>query len=404
MKKLIQIEATGVKLFEKTVRIDLYAKNRVIDDDEYTNLLISQGNTKISTLNTIAFTGVNASGKTKAIQLIAFVILLLQGKSVNNAMEKLHLIEILDTTCNLSIKTLFYEKSKVYKLDTIIEIRHSDEGPEDMAMITEERLYAKEEKRIKSKKALDYFDESMLTIVRGKDTEYLPDDVSIIIGHNNKIGYKKPDTGMYMINEYNAVNFNFLYRIDSRYLPYIIKYLDSSIEYIDFKKDEGEFPQRTLRLKYKSDDNEIVLNNPIELENYISSGTIKGIYMITGIIRVLRNGGYYIIDEIENHFNQELVASIVSLFSSERTNPKGAVIIFTTHYPELLDRFKRNDNVYITRHGIKGITITNLSDELKRNDIKRSEILQSDYLGGTAPSYEAYMDLKKHIAEYCKED
>ena len=403
MKKLIQIEVTGVKLFKETLKIDMYAKNRVSDDDEYTNLLFDQGNTKVSVLNTIAFTGVNASGKTKTIQLITLAILLLQGKSVNNALEQLHLIEIMDTASKFNIKTCFYENSMVFKLETDIEIRQSNEGTEEMALITEERLYAKEMKKIKSKKTLCDFDESMVTIVRGKDTEYLPDDISIIIGHNKRIGYKKPDTGIYMINEYNAVNYNFLYRMDSRYLPYIIKYLDSSIDYIDFKKDAKDSTQRTLRLKFKNDDNEIILNNPIELENYISSGTIKGIYMITGIISVLRNGGYYIIDEIENHFNQELVASLVKLFSSARTNPRGAAILFTTHYPELLDRFKRNDNIYISRHEIKGISITNLADELKRNDIKRSEVFQSDYLGGTAPSYDAYMDLKNRIIKYCKE-
>lgn len=36
-----------------------------------------------------------------------------------------------------------------------------------------------------------------------------------------------------------------------------------------------------------------------------------------------------------------------------------------------------------------------MSEILKRNDIKKSEIYDSDYLGGTVPAYEAYMALKK---------
>lgn len=403
MKKVLYVSAKGLKVFSQHIGINLYAGNRVIDDDEYTNLLIRNGNVSVSTLNTIAFTGVNASGKTKTLQLIALTMLMLQGKSVDGAMERLHLKELVGSDRRLSLWTVFYESNKVYGLDTVIKLHESEDSAKDVAIILDEKLYAKDVSKVKSKKTLCDFDEQMLIRTRERDTEYLSDDISIIIGHNNKMGYKKPDTGLYMINEYGAVNFNFLYRVDSRYLPFITKYLDPSIEYIDFKKEEGE-NLRTIRLKFVNDSKEIILSSPLELENYISSGTIKGISTLTGIIGVLRNGGYYIIDEIENHFNQELVASIVRLFSSNRTNPKGATIIFTTHYPELLDRFSRNDSIYITRYNNSGITVTNLSEELKRNDIKRSEILQSNYLGGTAPLYDAYMNLKNHIVAYCKEE
>ena len=42
-----------------------------------------------------------------------------------------------------------------------------------------------------------------------------------------------------------------------------------------------------------------------------------------------------------------------------------------------------------------GIGVENLSSILKRNDIKKSEVYDSGYLGGTVPEYEAYMALKK---------
>lgn len=40
----------------------------------------------------------------------------------------------------------------------------------------------------------------------------------------------------------------------------------------------------------------------------------------------------------------------------------------------------------------------NLSNILKRNDIKKSDAYQSGFLEGTTPTYEAYMQLKKSIA------
>ena len=71
-------------------------------------------------------------------------------------------------------------------------------------------------------------------------------------------------------------------------------------------------------------------------------------------------------------------------------------MIFTTHYPELLDEYDRNDGIYIIRNR-EGITAENLCNILKRNDIKKSDAYQSGFLEGTTPMYEAYMQLKKSI-------
>ena len=103
-----------------------------------------------------------------------------------------------------------------------------------------------------------------------------------------------------------------------------------------------------------------------------------------------------IIDEIENHFNKELVVSLLRLFMSRKTNPKGAVIIFTTHYSELLDDMVRNDAIFITRNN-DGLSVANLNSLLKRNDMKKSEVYQSNFLGGTAPKYQALLALKNSI-------
>ena len=100
-----------------------------------------------------------------------------------------------------------------------------------------------------------------------------------------------------------------------------------------------------------------------------------------------------IIDEIENHFNREIAATLIRFFMDEKAQ-KGAIPLFSTHYSELLDEFERNDSIYIVRNK-GGIGVENLSSILKRNDIKKSEVYDSGYLGETVPEYEAYMALKK---------
>ena len=138
------------------------------------------------------------------------------------------------------------------------------------------------------------------------------------------------------------------------------------------------------------------MNSTVELNNYLSSGTVKGIITFTLARQALQNGGYLVIDEIENHFNKEIVSTLLRFFMDSRLNRKGGILIFTTHYPELLDEYDRNDGIYIIRNR-EGITAENLCNILKRNDIKKSDAYQSGFLEGTTPMYEAYMQLKKSI-------
>ena len=142
---------------------------------------------------------------------------------------------------------------------------------------------------------------------------------------------------------------------------------------------------------------EILLNNPAELNNYLSSGTVKGMIIFTLAQEVLQSGGYIVVDEVENHFNKEIVTTLLRFFMDSKLNRNGGTLIFSTHYPELLDEYERNDGIFITRNR-NGITVENLSNILKRNDIKKSDAYQSGFLEGTTPTYEAYMQLKKSIA------
>ena len=162
-----------------------------------------------------------------------------------------------------------------------------------------------------------------------------------------------------------------------------------------------EKDQKTvIRLKFKGKE-EIVMNNPIQLNNYLSSGTVKGMITFTLAQEVLQKGGYIVVDEVENHFNKEIVTTLMRFFMDSKLNKNGGTLIYSTHYPELLDEYDRNDSIYVIRNR-NGITVENLSTILKRNDIKKSDAYQSGFLEGTTPMYEAYMRLKKSMAAALK--
>ena len=117
---------------------------------------------------------------------------------------------------------------------------------------------------------------------------------------------------------------------------------------------------------------------------------------------VLKYGGYILLDEIEDHFNKTIVMNIIELFMKKATNPNDAHLVFTTHYQELLDILPRNDSVYITtRNNELNLVVKNLAEFLKRNDMKKSDILFSDYYDlGTAVDYESYLSLLQNVESF----
>ena len=153
----------------------------------------------------------------------------------------------------------------------------------------------------------------------------------------------------------------------------------------------------TVHLKF-IEGKEIILSHPVQLKQYLSSGTIKGIVVFMLAFDVLKAGGYLLIDELENHFNKEIASALMRFFMDASLNKNGGSIVFTTHSPEILDEFDRNDSIHITRNR-EGIEIICLNDILTRNDLKKSDAYQSGILEGTIPSYDVYIKLRRSLQQ-----
>jgi len=391
---MIKIKAQGLKLFHEPLEIDFYARQRVTEEDESVVPLFSYRGLNLSTHNVIAFSGLNASGKTMVLNTILMVLNLLNGNYMEFGEEILNLFE---GNNPVELNILFEENHDLYCLYSVIQVLTSN-GRRSLAII-DEKLYRKHLKDIKSKKEIDkvtWTEEALLYDRNSEELKVFPNMTSIMyvyhLNHPAKIDYCEDD---------RSDEIDEILQAENPMLPEILNYLDPSIEYLKIRNLKDA--RSDIRLKFVNDKNEIKLDRAEQLEFYLSSGTIKGINLLSGIFRVLENGGYVIVDEIENHFNREIVAAVIRMFMNRTWNRSGAVLLFTTHYPELLDRFERNDDIYITRHGEKGITVSPMSEELKRNDLKRSEVLRSDYLGGTAPSYDAYMNMRKKFISLADE-
>ena len=382
--KILRITAQGLPLFKEDLDICFYTQQRVSEDDK-NNLYNLIDNYYLH--SACAFIGINASGKTSVLKVINLALNIIKNEPINHVEAK----TILGGSEKAAIRIYFYDKRKyICCLETVITAKKAKTG-EYVYSILSERLWEKPIAGVKSKKYLTDFDGIEPVDTRNSNEAYLSDDVSFIIAHNKKVN----DTvEVFSLLSYTNVNV----------LPFtedipleVITFLDPTIEKLCFEQAEGK---TFIHLKFRDED-EIILNNAVDLEQYLSFGTIKGIITFSMVKEVLQSGGYLLVDEIENHFNKEIVTTLMRFFMDSRLNKRGGTLIFTTHYPELLDEYDRNDGICIVRNR-NGITVENLSYILKRNDIKKSDAYQSGFLEGTTPAYEAYMRLKKNLAASIK--
>lgn len=381
--KLLKIVINGLPHFKNELDIDFVALQRV---DDYDKERLCNVFSNIYANKAISFVGINASGKTTILKAISFVMKMLNNESLNNIKSKT-ILDDLDDNQQVVITTYFYDGHDVNKLETSIVKEISDVDGSEKLIIKDEKLWSKDGAKIKTKKSLFDFAEVDLREKRDKNEQYLMEDVSIIVAENKKKNMSLFISDMLEWTDHNILN------VLGRFPKELLTFLDPSIEYLECSFKEKKVD---IRLKFYGKE-EIIINSPRILENYLSSGTIKGLGVFMSATFSFIEGGYLIIDEIENHFNREIVATLIRFFLDEKVNKNGATILFSTHYSELLDEFDRNDSIYIVRNK-EGIGVENLSNILKRNDIKKSEVYDSGYLGGTVPSYEAYMALKKVLS------
>lgn len=386
--RILKIKANGLKLFSDNLEIDFTTMQRVRNDK---NEMLYKISPQIYQNNALAFVGINASGKTTTLKVISFIIQMLNNEPINSIRNNSILNGLLEKEKIIFDVYFSVSSDLIYRLNTVINRNGFNDEMKKKFTIESEQLWSKDIKSVKTKKNLFDFSNLEPIQIRKGDEEFLPDDVSIMISVN-----KKNNTRINFKDLINWTNVN-LIRVLGNFPHELITFLDSSIEYL--KSDiQGEDHDVEIRLKFKGKE-EILMNSPLEMEKYLSSGTIKGINVFVNAMMVLSKGGYLIIDELENHFNKEIAATLVRLFMNHKVNRNGAVILLSTHYPELLDEFERNDNIYITRND-GGISVENLSRILKRSDIKKSEVYQSGYLQGTVPAYESFIELKKSIISF----
>ena len=382
--KILRIRYENIPLFHKgCFEFNFMAEDRVSDPTQ-----VFQLRKNLYTQKLIALAGINASGKTSALKLIFLAIAVLLEQASLNAIP--YGKELLQDKTKIILN--FCHKDMCYELYSVIGRRPPSPTINTELYFQEELLFSKSLVSIKSKKEALYFSDIKPILHRSK----LPKDTLAFFRDDDSIAMKiARNQSASLCSLIDSANINVL-RFKETSAVEILHVFDSNLDELTVSESDGAI---TYAIKFKNNSRPLNITDTWELNKLLSSGTIKGQNLMFLMTHVLQTGGYLIVDELENHMNKELVRMITDIFKNERINKHGACLIFSTHYAEILDFMDRKDNIYITRRNQTdtSIELLNYASEVKRNDVKKSDVILSNYIEGTAPSYESIQALEDYL-------
>lgn len=386
---LLDVHVEGLKNFANNeFYVDFRNEKRVNEFELEEHVVTRLSGTNYRN-NLMVFAGINASGKTTALRLLDYILnVFISGESLNNDHDILDFF-----TDEILMKLHFITNSK-----EVFEIEAKIVKEESIFFFVEEVVKVKKIHNHESKKTLldfkEYDEKFVRTLFESSKLQFLKLDDSIFPAvRTDEKAYKTE----YVINTFKTTEFNYL-AMSSSLDGDFIKYLDNSIEEFSTLKTNRKEIDYIPMFKIKFYNEKAIESSLLELQKYLSSGTIKALGVLNQVAIVLKNGGYLIIDEIENHLNKIIVQNIMEIFQSE-LNYNGATLIFSTHYSEILDRVNRKDSIQILQRESGKSTVKRLSTlaaayKKDRTDIKNSDLILSGIFG-TAPSYTSYKKVRQ---------
>lgn len=387
--KLLKMSFDHLKMFENGVfSVDFYAQDKVPSSDSS----VYELQRPLYSNNVIAFAGINASGKTTALNLIDLACRIASGRPVNHQGLPASMPELFDGSAQF--KCAIYHEKYVYLIcSNLLVVAEGNIGNPEPRLVFDEEIVSKVHAGNLNKAALADWDNLFVNstpIAKRSELDSIwqgsgLDDISMFATSLNS----RP-----ALITLSAIRADVSLRLRENFegLDDILRVFDPGIKHLNVE-DSG----RAFTLHFEG--REPIVLSERGLEEVLSSGTVRGLSLIQRALHALNAGGYLLVDEIENHLNRQLVNVIIDLFTLKNTNPKGATIVFTSHYAQLLDHVHRKDNVYfIVKKERRTSEAVKYSDKVQRIENKKSEVFASNYVRGTAPRYTDVRKLQKLIS------
>lgn len=384
MLELLKVKASGFKLLEDNFELDFTTRTRVYQKDKLSE--IEEIDKGLNTFRSIAFVGGNSSGKSTALSLVLKTLLFLQTgrwEFIPREFKK----DSIDLNIVFYLEGFLYNYSCTFSKIEIDKLSIAN----IYSPITNEKLIKLEYNKARGIVNLDLLntngvDESEILKSSLLDTSAIAkitrDKISVDEFSNNNIVN-------FDVNIVRNTFFASLNSCDKELVSSIIKLLDESIEYIICDNSD--------LVKFKRINEKEIIISKFELLSILSSGTFRGVELYVRSINALKYGKVFIVDEIENCFHKNLVKNLLFIFNSKNINSKGAKLIFSTHYTEILDSINRRDNIFITHKENGYVNVKNLySDYDVRTELSKSNQFDNNIFN-TSFNYEQLLNVKELI-------
>ena len=395
--KLLKFSLDGLSIFPHGLTVDLYASDRVMTGAEDVHRSDGIGGA-IARQSVIAAAGLNATGKTTLLRAIGLVINLVNGNPLrSDTWMAAPLISMIGKS-GIHVQAIFENAGTWYLLRSRIRPHRattttgeSNSPSTWLLAIDDEELLTHDHKRLSKKELADFATFASRCAESGTPRKRSDAPPELLAA----LGPEKSMTATLAIQQAPLLS---LQEAPGQQTPFptagtqVTRVFDPEIEQLALD-DNG-----SVHLRFARDKRERTLD-PASAAMLLSAGTVRGTRIINTAIEALRSGGYLLIDEIENSLNKKLAETIIGLFASHATNPHGAMLIFTTHYPELLDSIDRTDNIYFMRRLPDGVQASKVADLEDRIDLSHADMFLSGRYGGTAPMAKDVRTLRRYVRE-----
>lgn len=160
-------------------------------------------------------------------------------------------------------------------------------------------------------------------------------------------------------------------------------------------KEERLFGSVFLSKNIYDEQGRITGQTEMNLSHDESEGTRKFYNYIGRLYRKFRDGGLYIIDEIDSNFHPSLLQKIIRLFQNPDINKANAQLFFTSHDTNLMDpQLMRRDQFYFTEKNLYDSTKLYSLADLK--GVRNNADFARQYLAGL---YGALPILSEYLEE-----